>query len=201
MYVEHVGPTSSRSTCKYSFDTLLAVAGQFDRTAEDHSIRVTKYSLAVGRIAGLSPDELADLKYAAALHDIGEVSISSRTLHKLGKLTEEEFRILKRHSELSLRILEKIERLQPAALIIRHHHERYDGKGYPDGLAGISIPLGSRIIAVAEAFDILTSNVPWRRALDKESALAELEKCAGTQFDPDIVVAFRIVISNRFMAC
>lgn len=180
-------------------DALVAAAGQRDKTAEGHSRRVTRYCAAIGRVVNLSADDLSDLKYAAGLHDIGKVAISRRILNKLGKLTDDEFAIMKRHSTIAIRILEKIDGLQGAVPLIKHHHERYDGKGYPDSLAGQDIPLGSRIISVAEAFDILTSDVPWRDAMDQESALAELEACAGTQFDPVLVKAFRTALIGGFV--
>ncbi len=177
---------------------LAAAARQCDQTAGAHSERVTKYALAIGRVVGLAPDELTDLKYAAALHDIGKIAISRRILNRLGRLTDEDLEIFRRYSELSIGMLERIEKLQLAAKLIKHHHERFDGKGYPTGLSGINIPLGSRIIAVAEAFDILTSNVPWRPAMDYKSALAELRRCAGTQFDPEVVAALFIVLADKY---
>lgn len=180
-------------------EALVAAAGQRDKTAEGHSRRVTRYCIAIGRVMNLSSDELSDLKYAAGLHDIGKVAISRRILNKLGKLTDDEFAIMKQHSTIAIRILEKIDGLQGAAPMIKHHHERYDGKGYPDGLIGEDIPVGSRVISVAEAFDILTSDVPWRDAMDQESALRELEACAGTQFDPMVVRAFRTALTGGFV--
>lgn len=180
-------------------DALVAAAGQRDKTAEGHSRRVTRYCIAIGRVMNLSAEELLDLKYAAGLHDIGKVAISRRILNKLGKLTDEEFAVMKRHSTIAIRILERVDGLRGAAPLIKHHHERYDGKGYPDGLAGEDIPLGSRIISVAEAFDILTSDVPWRDAMDQESALREIEACAGTQFDPIVVKAFRTALLAGFV--
>ncbi len=180
-------------------EALVAAAGQRDKTAEGHSRRVTRYCIAIGKVMSLSIEELTDLKYAAGLHDIGKVAISRRILNKLGKLTDDEFAVMKRHSTIAVRILEKIDGLQGAGPLIKHHHERYDGKGYPDGLKEDQIPLGARIISAAEAFDILTSDVPWRDAMDQESALAELEACAGTQFDPIVVKAFRTALVGGFV--
>ncbi|MDH7602084.1 MAG: HD domain-containing phosphohydrolase [Armatimonadota bacterium] len=177
----------------------LAAAARRDQTAGAHSERVTRYALAIGKVIGLSPDELTDLKYAAALHDVGKIAVSRRLLNRLGKLTNEDLEVMKRHSELSMRVLERIEGLRLAAVLVKYHHERYDGKGCPAGLCGIEIPLGSRIIAVAEAFDILTSDVPWRPAMDQQSALAELQRCAGTQFDPEVVEALFIATANGYV--
>ncbi|OFX17754.1 MAG: hypothetical protein A2Z18_01855 [Armatimonadetes bacterium RBG_16_58_9] len=182
-----------------TIDALVTAAGQRDRTAEGHSLRVTRYSMAIGRALELAVVDLTNLKYAAGLHDIGKVAISRKILNKLGKLTNEEFAIMKQHSTMAIRILEKVDGLRGAVPLIKHHHERFDGKGYPDALAGSAIPLGSRIIAVAEAFDILTSDVPWRDALDQKSALEEMGACAGTQFDPQLVAAFRTALDGGFV--
>ncbi|MHB9035188.1 MAG: HD-GYP domain-containing protein [Armatimonadota bacterium] len=196
MGIERANRSSLHQVYEQTIEALVAAAGQRDRTAEGHSRRVTRYCQAIGRTLGLSGDEITTLKYAAGLHDIGKVAVSRKILNKLGKLTQDEFAIMKQHSTIALRILEKIDGLEEAAPLIKHHHERFDGKGYPDGLIGEDIPLGSRIIAVAEAFDILTSDVPWRDAMDQESALSELEACAGTQFDPAMVEAFRVAITS-----
>lgn len=195
MGVERADQGDLQRVYDQTVDALVAAAGQRDKTAEGHSQRVVRYCLAIGRAMHLPADDLINLRYAAGLHDIGKVAISRKLLNKLGKLTDDEFAIMKRHSSIAIRILEKIEGLQQAVPLIKHHHERYDGKGYPDGLAGEQIPIGSRIIAVAEAFDILTSDVPWRDAMDQESAFKELEACAGTQFDPAIVTVFRASIA------
>lgn len=182
-------------------NALIAAAGQRDKTAEGHSTRVTRYSVAVGNVLGLSEEQHITLRHAAGLHDIGKIAISRKILNKLGKLTPDEFEIMKQHSTISIRILEKVDGLHDAAPLVKHHHERFDGRGYPDGLSGTDIPLGSRIIAVTEAFDILTSDVPWRDAMDQESALQEIEACAGTQFDPLVVKALRTAINSGYVEC
>lgn len=199
MDVENTNRGGLRRMYEQTVEALVAAAGQRDKTAEGHSQRVTRYCVAIGRVMNLSDDEMQDLKYAAGLHDIGKVAISRKILNKLGKLTDEEFTVMKRHSTIAMRILEKVDGLQGAALLIKHHHERYDGKGYPDGLAQEAIPLGSRIISVAEAFDILTSDVPWRDAMDQESAMREIEACAGTQFDGMVVKSFRTALMGGFV--
>lgn len=196
MGVERADRDGLNRVYEQTIDALIAAASQRDKTAEGHSQRVTRYSLAIGKEIGLSYDDLANLKYAAGLHDIGKIAISRKIINKFGKLTEAEFSIMKQHSTIAIRILERVDGLRDAAPIIKHHHERFDGKGYPDGLSGQQIPLGSRIIAVAEAFDILTSDVPWRDAGDQESALREIDACAGTQFDPSVVSAFRNALTT-----
>jgi HD-GYP domain-containing protein (c-di-GMP phosphodiesterase class II) len=201
MSVERADRGGLQRVYEQTIDALVTAAGQRDKTAEGHSRRVCRYCVAIGRALGLPPDDVVNLKYAAGLHDIGKIAISRRILNKLGRLTDQEFEIMKQHSAISIRILEKIDGLHEASFLVKHHHERYDGKGYPDGLGGETIPLGSRIIAVAEAFDILTSDVPWRDAKDQESALGEIEACAGTQFDPAVVNALRSAITAGFMEC
>jgi len=195
MGVERADRGGLERVYEQAVSALVTAAGQRDGTAEAHSVRVTRYCLAIGRTLGLCADDMCDLKYAAGLHDIGKVAISRKIVNKLGKLTEQEFEIMKQHSAISIRILEKIDGLHGASLLVKHHHERYDGKGYPDGLEGERIPLGSRIIAAAEAFDILTSDVPWRDAMDQTSAISEIEACAGTQFDPVVVQALRAALN------
>ena len=199
MSVERADRGGLQRVYEQTIDALVTAAGQRDKTAEGHSRRVCRYCATIGRAVGLTGDDLVDLTYAAGLHDIGKIAISRRILNKLGKLTEEEFEIMKQHSAISIRILEKIDGLHAASFLVKHHHERFDGKGYPDGLEGETIPLGSRIIAVAEAFDILTSDVPWRDAKDQESALKEIEACASTQFDPTVVNALRSAVAAGFV--
>ena len=199
MSLERADHGGLRHVYQQTISALVAAAGQRDRTAEGHSQRVTRYSIAIGRAMDLPGPELEDLRYAAGLHDIGKVAISRKILNKLGRLSQDEFEVMKQHSLLSIRILEKIDGLREASHLVKHHHERYDGKGYPDGLVGEAIPLGSRVISVAEAFDILTSDVPWRDALDQEYALREIEACAGTQFDPRVAAALRSAILQGFL--
>jgi HD-GYP domain-containing protein (c-di-GMP phosphodiesterase class II) len=182
---------------RQTIDALVAAASERDSIAQAHSERVRDYAVSIAeRLDSMSQDDLKNLGYAASLHDIGKVAISGRILNKLGRLTDEEVKIMRQHSLVATRILEKIEGLQDAIPTIKHHHERYDGEGYPDGLAGDQIPVGARIVAVAEAYDILTSDVPWRNALSSETAVQEIERCAGTQFDPEIVSVLRSAIEG-----
>ena len=200
MSVERANRGTLQHVYEQTIDALVAAAAQRDQSAEGHSRRVTQYSVAIAQGMGLSGTELANIKYAAGLHDIGKIAISRRTVNRLGRLTPNEFEIMKQHSLLSIRIIEKIDGLKDASQLVKYHYERYDGKGYPDGLMGESIPIGSRIICVAEAFDILTSDVPWRDAMEPQSALAEIDTCAGSQFDPAVVCALRAVISSGMRA-
>jgi HD-GYP domain-containing protein (c-di-GMP phosphodiesterase class II) len=158
-----------------------------------HAERVAVMAVAIGEKLGLSDEELLHLRWAAALHDVGKIAVSRDLLQKIDQLSPGELTELRMHAHRSKKIVDSLPWLQPCLPMIIHHHECWDGTGYPDGLAGDAIPLGSRIIAVAEVFDTLTSAVPWRRQLDDKSAMYELRRCAGTQFQPEIVDAFASV--------
>jgi len=132
-------------------------------------------------------------------YDIGKIGIPEDILNKPGLLTEEEYRIVQRHPVISAEILERFEHLRELAHIVRYHHERWDGKGYPEGLSGEEIPIESRILAVADAFDAMTSDRPYRKALKLEKAIEEIRKNKGKQFDPDIVEVFIDVILRKDM--
>ena len=158
-----------------------------------HSERVSVYATATGHELGMHFDELVDLRRAAALHDIGKISVNQTTLRKLGDLDESELEELRSHALMAMRIVESFEWLRPAVPMIRHHHEWWDGTGYPEGLAGEDIPLGARIIGACEAFDVLVTGSPWRRHVTDAEALSELERCCGSQFDVRVVSALREV--------
>ncbi|MGC8783183.1 MAG: HD-GYP domain-containing protein [Armatimonadota bacterium] len=169
---------------------LVRVAAMREKGADQHSARVAVLAVATGEKLGMNDEELLVLRRAAELHDIGKVAISESILGKLGRLSEEEIRIMRQHATLALEILGAVQALQPTLPLIKHHHERWDGTGYPDGLAGEEIPLGARIIAVAEVYDILTHGAAWKEPLSVEEAKAEIRRCAGSQFDPRVVEAF-----------
>jgi len=169
---------------------MVRMAAMREKGADQHSARVAVLAVASGEKLGMSDEELLILRRAAELHDIGKVAISESVLGKLGRLSEEEIKIMRQHATLALDILGAVQALQPTLPLIKHHHERWDGTGYPDGLAGEEIPLGARIIAVAEVYDILTHGAPWKEPLSVEEAKAEIRRCAGTQFDPRVVEAF-----------
>lgn len=161
-----------------------------ERDADRHSARVAVLAVATGEKLGMSDEDLLVLRRAAELHDIGKIAVSDSILGKLGRLTDEEIRVMRQHATLALEILGAVQALRPTLPLIKHHHERWDGTGYPDGLAGEEIPLGARIIAVAEVYDILTHGAPWKEPLSVEEAKAEIRRCAGAQFDPRVVEAF-----------
>lgn len=155
-----------------------------------HSIRVTEYALRLARDVGYPSSAMIDLKFGAMLHDIGKIGISDRILLKPGPLTEEEWTEMRLHPLIGYRILSEIRFLQDAAEIVLHHHERWDGEGYPKGLAGEDIPLGARLFSVVDTFDSMTRERPYRGALDYDAVVHELKRCSGTQFDPRLVDAF-----------
>jgi response regulator RpfG family c-di-GMP phosphodiesterase len=161
-----------------------------DFYTHDHSQRVKIYSVAIAEELGMKGQELEDLHRASVLHDLGKIGVRESILNKPGKLTEEEFAEILRHPETAVRILEPNPFFRPLLPAILHHHERFDGKGYPSCLAGKNIPLASRIIAIANTFDAMTSTTAYRKAVPVADVIAEIRRCSGTQFDPDIVPAF-----------
>lgn len=161
-----------------------------------HSERVTDYAIAIANRLSLNEWDMRNIKYAAALHDIGKIGIARKILNKPGALSEEEFVHVKTHPQLGDSIIEPVTFLQAPREIILHHHERYDGRGYPDGLKGEEIPLGARILAVADSFEAMMSDRPYRKALPVAEAVKELEINAGTQFDPLVIEAFMRAISD-----
>jgi excisionase family DNA binding protein len=152
-----------------------------------HSARVDNISSSIGKSMGLSGKELQDLKLASLLHDVGKVGISESILGKPGQLTDQEFFLVKQHPEIGGKIIGGIEQLRDVASTIRHHHEKFDGSGYPDGIAGSEIELYARIIGVVETYDFLRSDLSFRKAASVEDTLREIKTCSGTQFDPEVV--------------
>lgn len=167
-----------------------------DNFTSGRSKRVTHYSLKIGQKLGLSDPELQELELAGLLHDIGMIGIPETILNKEDELTFEEYNIIKTHSPKGVKILENIKQLENVVIMIKHHHERYDGKGYPDGLSNEGIPLGSRIISVADAYDGMVSDRPYRKGLPHQISVNIIKKDAGTHFDPIIVEAFLDIIEN-----
>ena len=179
-----------RETCEMAVRTILHALDLKDHYTYGHSLRVAFYSLLTGQEMGLSPNELYDLEIAALFHDIGKIGVPDSILLKPARLDDKEFEIMKGHPEKSAEILEEFVAFVPAALYARHHHERYDGRGYPDQLKGDKIPLFSRILLVTDTFDAMTSTRPYRKGLALEIAFSELREFAGSQFDPKIVDFF-----------
>ena len=161
-----------------------------DTYTHGHSRRVAEFSVEIGRKLGLSKGELEFLELSATIHDIGKIGISESVLNKPGKLTDEEFLIIKSHPMKGSKILEPMSRLHALMPGVRNHHERYDGRGYPDGLKGEETHLVARIISIADTYDAMTSSRVYRKGLPPEVAFKEIEKCAGTQFDPKLAKLF-----------
>ena len=168
---------------------LLAALEARDGYTESHSQAVVELALAVAGNLGLSGQELLDIENAALLHDIGKIGVPDAVLHKPGKLTEDEWELMRRHPVVGEQIVASMKTLAHLAPVVRAEHERWDGGGYPDGLSGEAIPLSSRIILVSDAYHAMTSDRPYRKALAPEVALAELERNTGTQFCPVTVKA------------
>jgi len=161
-----------------------------DPYTQGHSVRVVEYSLLVGEAVKLNKEALKDLEVSAILHDVGKIGIPDRILAKPGRLTEEEYEYIKRHPQFSADIIGPIAKLKRLTPYILHHHERFDGKGYPAGLKGRAIPIFARIIAIADSFDAMTSSRPYRDKMNLDIAFQELRDNSGTQFDPKLVPVF-----------
>ena len=197
------GPSKEEMVDRYNelyhgyISTLRALTSALDARdgiASGHSRRVANYTASLTEALGISEEEQESIKLAALLHDIGKIFIMEQILSKPGRLTDQDRYAIRRHPEMGEIVVNGVEMLKRTKPVIRHHHERFDGKGYPDGLSGEEIPLGARMIAIAGAFDCITSECTFQPTRDLEEAIDEIERHAGTQFDPEIV---RIFLENR----
>lgn len=170
--------------------TILKALDCKDHYTFGHSMRVAYFSMVTGHELGLGEDEMKELELSAIFHDIGKIGTPDQVLNKPSRLTEDEFLIMKQHPEQSYEILKEYPIFEKIALNARYHHERYDGRGYPEGMKGDEIPLLARIILIADTFDAMTSTRPYRKGLDYSVAFDELHQFSGTQFDPACVKAF-----------
>ena len=170
--------------------SMVNVLEQRDSYTAGHSRRVTEITLAIAARLDLPEDELKTLRLAGLIHDVGKIGIEDMILRKPGRLTEDEFAVIRTHPERGVQIIEPLDFLKAALPVVRHHHEYFNGSGYPAGLAGEQIPLGARIVTIADTYDAITSSRAYRNARSQEVALNELQRCSGTQFDPDLVVIF-----------
>jgi putative nucleotidyltransferase with HDIG domain len=173
-----------------AIESLNATVEAKDPYTAGHSLRVERIALSIGQELGLSVKDLDALRFGALFHDIGKIAIPDILLTKPGRLTEDEYELMKRHSAEGARIVAKFGRLRDSVAIIRHHHERWDGRGYPEGLAGDDIPVAAAIAGLADAWDAMTIERPYQRALSPGEALEEVRACRGAQFVPAIVDAF-----------
>lgn len=167
-----------------------------DKYTHGHSMRVTLYSLALAKALNLNDDLLEEIETTGLLHDIGKIAIPEKILLKPGKLTDEEYEIIKTHPELGQKLVDGIEKLSLISNWLKSHHERYDGKGYPEGLVGEQIPISSRIISIADTYDAMTSSRAYRVALSHQEAIDEICRCKESQFDPKLADLF-IAISEE----
>ena len=161
-----------------------------------HSTRLAEWSVRIGRDLGFDDATLRDLEVAAILHDIGKIGTPDHILKKPGKLTDEEFAVIKKHPEYGWAVLRVVPGFERVSLFVLHHHEAFNGAGYPAGLRGDEIPIGSRIVSVMDAFDAMISSRPYRRGLPMEEAIRRLEAGIGTQFDPIVTPRFIAMASN-----
>jgi len=171
-----------------------------DEVTEDHCTRIERLAVLTGERLGMYGQELVDLSYAAYLHDVGKIKVPDEILTKASALSDEEWEIMKKHTEYGGEMLREKEFLGAAGDMVAAHHERYDGSGYPKGLRGENIPLGARIIAVVDTYDAITSERPYQRAQVKQEAIQELKNHVGTQFDPRVVDAFLRLIERDDIA-
>lgn len=175
-------------------DSLFVLANAIetrDTYTHAHMRRLNAYAKMLALELGWEQEHLEDLEFGAILHDIGKIYVPEAVLQKEGKLDDEEMEDMRKHPQVGAHMIKDIPYLAPAAPMVMHHHERWDGKGYPTGLVGENIPLGARVLAVADAFDAMTSNRPYRNALSSETAFQEILNCSGTQFDPVVVDAMK----------
>jgi len=175
---------------RFTLEALAAALDAREHETQAHSQRVREYAITLAQRLGLDSQEIIDIGRGALLHDIGKIGVPDSILLKPAKLTPEEWIQMKRHPQVGYEILQGIKFLAPAAEIVLAHQERWDGTGYPSGLSCKDIPLGARIFGVVDTLDAMTSDRPYRLALSYEAALAEVQRCSGTQFDPDITKVF-----------
>jgi HD-GYP domain-containing protein (c-di-GMP phosphodiesterase class II) len=162
----------------------------------EHLRDVSGIARGIARGMSLSEEQVEDLVTGTLLHDVGKIGVPDHILHKPGRLTDEEYETMRRHPTLGVEIVSPIRALAPVLPTINHHHERFDGKGYPGGLRGEDIPLAARVLAVADAFDAMIRDRPYGYGVSREAALQEIEANSGTQFDPGVVVMLREVLED-----
>jgi HD-GYP domain-containing protein (c-di-GMP phosphodiesterase class II) len=182
--------TKSRSSKNKFVKNLINTLGAKSNETKEHALRMTSLAFKLGDRLRLSHEKLNELNLLATLHDIGKVTIAESILNKPGKLTEEEWEIVKSHPVKGAAIADSTAEFSPIAKYIRHHHERWDGGGYPEGLAEHEIPLLSRIITLVDSYDVMTNDRPYKEPMTKLEAVKEISRCAGTQFDPELAVEF-----------
>lgn len=179
------------------FKGLLSTIVAKDKYTFGHCERVSTYAVMIAEAMGLELKEIQTILYSGLLHDIGKIELPKAVLNKIGRLTSEEFDLVRKHPINSANILEPLSGIDNLIDYVMHHHERYDGKGYPDGIVGENISLGARILCVADSFDAMVSDRPYRKSMSIEEAFLELERCSGSQFDPKIASLFVRIMRNK----
>lgn len=196
LFIRHL--QASRKRTQKMFLNILQVMAKVleakDSNTRSHSENVAKYARQIAKRIGYSDLEMEAIQIAGILHDFGKIGVDEALLRKPGGLTSEEYENIKQHPLIASIILEPLEELQAVIKDIRHHHERYDGSGYPDGLKGGEIPLGARILSIADAYDAMTSRRSYHEPLVADIAMEEILRCSGSQFDPELVVIFDEII-------
>jgi putative nucleotidyltransferase with HDIG domain len=195
--VGHMTPPLEEEAHKVASILVEAITPKDGFTFE-HAHQVARLSQLVGGDLGLNEEEIDTLMLGALLHDIGKLGVADAVLEKAGSLTEEEWAAAKSHADVGARMIEPLEVLSGVVPVVRHHHERYDGGGYPDGLEGEEIPLAARIVAVVDAYDVMMRGRPYRQRHTQAEAIADLSREAGLQFDPQVVeVLIRVIETER----
>ena len=196
--------TQNTQTRQFTMQTIMTIANTIDAKDEytkGHSQRVSEYSAALAEALGMSEEDVERIRYIALLHDIGKIGVPDAILNKPGRLTDTEFAVMKQHTVAGGDILRDINSVKDLDVGTKYHHERYDGKGYPEGLAGDEIPYVARIIGIADAYDAMTSNRVYRKRLSDEEVWAEVGRCSGTQFDPNMAEVFlRLVKEGKLQS-
>ena len=181
-----------------NIETLRFTVEAKDTYTRGHSDRVSEYSVLIGKKLGLSEEDLKTLRVGGLFHDIGKIGVPDNILLKESKLTDEEYNEIKKHPSIGAHILSSATIFQDIIPIVKHHHERYDGNGYPDHLKGEDIPYLARIAAVADSFDAMTSKRTYRDSLPIDVVISEFKRCKGTQFDPNLADLFLDILENHF---
>ena len=182
------------------FETIRALSNAMeakDKYTNGHSYRVADYAIGIAEQMGLKSNKIDQIKTAAILHDIGKIGIADAILNKAGRLEENEYIMIQQHPDIGAKILSEVDFLTEVSSIIKYHHERYDGKGYPQGLTGVEIPIEAAILAVADAYDAMTSDRPYRTAMDGNVAIKILWRESGSQFNPIVVKAFQEYLNGK----
>lgn len=192
--------TQLQTTYVSTLRSLISIIEAKDPYTKGHTERVASYSVALANRMGLGDDDLKRVMFAALMHDIGKMGVLDEIVNKPGALTEAEWELMRAHPVTGASIVEKMEFLTGTADIVRHHHESWNGRGYPDGLRGDDIPLGARIVTVADSFDAMTTDRPYRKALTVDQALARLEEASGVQFDAGLVKVFVKYVRDKELA-